>query len=70
MKPEFKIEGDNVIVTADLSTGIDTDKDGEFAVKVLAQFRVEADASEMVDELVKSSKFVETVKAKLEKLGL
>jgi len=65
MKPEFKIEGDKAVIIVDLSTGVDSDQDGEFAIKIIAPVRIEADASELVDELVKSSKFVETIKAKL-----
>lgn len=65
MKPEFKIEGDKLIVKAGLETGVDQDKDGIKSIEVKGQVEVILDGSEVVDELVKSSSFVEKIKAKI-----
>lgn len=65
MAPEFKVEGDKLIVKAALTTGVDQDEDGVKSVELKGEVELVLDGSEVVDELVKSSSFVEKIKAKL-----
>jgi ubiquinone biosynthesis protein Coq4 len=50
MKPELKFE--NGLLVAKAVTGVDTDKDGEMAIK--AEVVITIDAKEAVAEIVKS----------------
>ena len=67
MKPELKMEGDNLLVSFDLEKGIDADKDGVMSASVKGSIACKLDGSEVLDELVKNSSLVEKIK---EKLGL
>lgn len=65
MKPEIKIEGDKLFVTAQIEAGIDSDKDGVHAAKITGMVKIELDGSEVLDEALKSSSFLQKVKDKL-----
>lgn len=63
--PTIKVDGDKLLVTMALSTGIDNDKDGVYAAKVTGGIELELKGLEVVDELMKSSALVDQIKAKL-----
>lgn len=67
MKPEIKVEGDNLIVKAELEHKVDTDGDGIAAASVTGVLEIKLDGSEVIDELLKNSSFLTKIK---EKLGL
>ncbi len=62
---KYKMEGDILIISAGLSAGVDEDKDGIKSVEVGGTLELRLDGSEMVDEMVKSSAFIEKFKKKL-----
>jgi hypothetical protein len=70
MKPEMKLEGDVLKIKAAHSVQVDTDKDGEAAIKASVSLEIEADGSEVLAELLKSSSLAAKAKGLLEKLGL
>lgn len=65
MALEYKLEGDNLVLSIPLSAGLDKDKDGAKSIEIGGNIYAKIDGSELVDELVKSSSFVEKIKAKL-----
>lgn len=67
MKPEFKVEGDVLKITAKEEVQVDSDGDGQAAIKGSLSLDLELDGSEVIDELVKSNEMVAKIK---EKLGL
>lgn len=64
-KVDYKLEGDKLLITVDHELGLDQDKDGMKSLNVKGSMVIEADGSEILDELVKSNEFVEKIKAKL-----
>lgn len=64
-KPEFKMEGDKLKVSFDHAKSIDKDNDGVASASVKISAEIELDASEVADEMLKNSAFVEKIKAKL-----
>lgn len=70
MKPEFKVEGDKLKISVSEQKAFDTDGDGEAALKASLHLELEADGSEVVDELLKSNTMLEKIKAKLANMGI
>lgn len=70
MKPEVKVEGDVLKIRMAESGTLDKDADGAFSVKGSLALEVELDGSEIVDELLKSSTFMEKLKEKLAAIGI
>ena len=68
MQPEMKLEGDVLKINVNKSVVVDTDKDGVHAVKASVALEIEADGSEVMKELFKSSTLVEKAKEML-KIG-
>lgn len=64
-KVDFKLEGDVLVIKAGLAVGVDKDKDGIQSVGVSGALEIRLDGSEVADELLKSSEFLEKIKAKL-----
>lgn len=64
-KVDYKLEGDKLVITVDHELGLDKDSDGMKSLNVKGNLVIEADGSEILDELVKSNEFVEKIKAKL-----
>lgn len=70
MKPEFSVEGDKLKISVVESKDFDTDGDGESAIKASLSLNIEADGSEVMDELFKSSDLVKKAVEKLKELGV
>lgn len=72
MKPvtTMKIEGDVLKFEVAQSVAVDTDKDGEAALKGSVALQLEADGSEVLAELMKSSTLAQKAKDLLSKMGL
>ena len=70
MKPEFKVEGDKLQISVSEQKEFDTDGDGEAALKASLQLNLEADGSEVMDELFKSSSLVQKAMDKLKEMGV
>lgn len=72
MKPvtTMKMDGDVLKFEVAQSVVVDTDKDGEAALKGSVALQLEADGSEVLAELMKSSALAQKAKALLIKLGL
>jgi hypothetical protein len=71
MKPEFKVEGDVLKIKAAESIGVDADSDGIMSVKGSIALELEADGSEVLEELFKSSSLLEKAKELIKsKLGV
>lgn len=68
MKPEIKMEGDNLIAKFELATGVDQDKDGVKSVELKGSAELVIDGSEALDELFKSTSLLQKAKEKIEKL--
>lgn len=63
MKPQMKIEGDVLKIEIAQSVEVDTDKDGQAAVKGSLSLALEVDGSEVLMELLKSAKLADKAKA-------
>jgi len=70
MKTEYKVEGDKLIFSISEEKSIDTDADGESSIKFKGGFEVEADGSEVLEELLKSSTLAQKAKDLLGKAGI
>ena len=72
MKPvtTMKMEGDKLKFEVSQSVAVDTDKDGEAALKGAVALQLEVDGGEALAELMKSSAIAQKAKALLIKLGL
>lgn len=66
----MKMEGDVLKFEVAQSVIVDTDKDGEAAIKGSVALQIEADGSEVLAELFKSSAMATKAKDMLIKLGL
>lgn len=69
-KPEMKLEGDKLKLQLAQSVAVDTDKDGEAAIKGSITAELEVDGSEVLSELMKSSTLAQKAKEMLQKIGL
>jgi hypothetical protein len=67
MKPEFKVEGDKLSIKIAHASGVDQDQDGVMSLRASVALEVEADGSECLEELLKSSSLAQKAK---ELLGL
>ncbi len=65
MKPEIKIEGDNLIVVASYAHAVDADADGAASAKIEGSLKLTLDGSEIIDELIKNVDFLAKIKAKI-----
>lgn len=66
-KPQIKMEGDTLKITYNDGIIVDQDQDGKAAFKAEVSLNVEVQGMEAADELLKSTKIVEYIKAKLGK---
>lgn len=70
MKTEYKVESDKLIFSIFEEKSVDTDADGEASIKFKGGFEVEADGSEVLEELLKSSTLAQKAKDLLGKAGI
>lgn len=70
MKTDYKVEGDKLKISISESKDIDTDGDGETSIKASLAFELEADGSEILEELLKSSTLAQKAKELLGKAGI
>lgn len=72
MKPQttMKMEGDILKFEVAQSVAIDTDKDDEAAIKGSVALQIEANGSEVLAELMKSSALALKAKEMLMKIGI
>lgn len=70
MKPEFKVEGDVLIIKVAEGAKVDSDADGIAAVEASVAIEIKADGSELIEELAKSEGLVAKMIQKIKELGL
>lgn len=70
MEIDYKLEGDKLKIAVSYDKGFDADSDGEESLKAALTLHVEADGSEVLEELLKSNSLVAKAKEILEKIGI
>jgi hypothetical protein len=68
MKPEFKIDGDMIVIEAPISIGLDKDGDGVKSIEAGGNLFIKIKALEAFDEMAKSVPIFEMIKEKMAKL--